>query len=257
MPCSRSFLAVALAAAILAPAIAAQNLGSLEVAGRVRVAGKIEKVSRKRFYLFRGGLEVNKALVDRLRNAEYTSKDCYYCKTKASPEFIAWLKAQDCESPYCRAISEEDTKTVPEFRAAYQKGLKQFRNKPDVARTWLTTNLTPNIREGFYNQQKSTIDKLLGGIKPIQSTMTDSVSVRAIFIDIPILSGKAEKFMISNIVPAEIGGKGIVWACEVEISGEKKVTFPLQVPEPNKMARNCEVFVRDLPSCTATSCDPK
>ncbi len=254
---SRPLIAVVLVAAIFAPTIAAQNLGALEVAGRVRVAGKLEKVSRKRFYLFRGGFEANKALVDRLRTAEYTSKDCYYCKSKASPEFIAWLKAQDCESPYCRAISEEDTKAVPEFLAAYQKGLKQFRNKPDVARTWLTTNLTPSIREGFYNQQKSSIEKLLGGTKPIQSTMTDSVSVRAIFIDIPILSDKSEKFMISNIVPAEIGGKGIVWACEVDIGSERKVTFPLQIPEPGKTARNCEVFVRDLPACTATSCDPK
>src|SRR5687768_9956158 len=99
----------------------AQNFGLLEVAGRVKFAGKVEKVSRKRFYLFRGGLDSNKALVDRLRTAEYVSKDCYYCRAKASPEFVAWLKAQDCESPYCRAISDEDAKTVPEFRIAYQK----------------------------------------------------------------------------------------------------------------------------------------
>ena len=257
MLCSRPLLAVVTAAAIFAPAIAAQNLGSLEVAGRVRVAGKIEKITRKRFYLFRGGLEANKALVDRLRTAEYTSKDCYYCKAKASPEFIAWLKAGDCESPYCRAISEEDAKTVPEFRTAYQKGLRQFRNKPDIARTWLTTNLTPNIREGFYKQQKSVIEKLLEGTRPIQTTMTDSVSVRAIFIDIPIPLGQPEAFLISNIVPTEVGGKGIVWACEVEIGTDKKVVFPLQVPEGNKKAKNCEVFVRDLPTCTATSCDPK
>lgn len=257
MKAFRAICVIALAAAILAPAVAAQNLGALEVAGRIRVAGKTEKVTRKRFYLFRGGLEENKALVDRLRSAVYTSKDCYYCRVKASPEFVAWLKAQDCESPYCRSISEEDTKKVPEFGAAFQKGLKQFRNKPDIARTWLTTNLAPDIRDGFYKLQRSTIDKLLGGLKPIQSTMTDSVSVRGIFIDIPLATGKSEKFLISNIIPAEIGGKGIVWACEAEIGDGKKVLLPLQVPEPNKTAKNCEVFVRDLPTCTATSCDPK
>ncbi|MBK9527960.1 MAG: hypothetical protein IPO41_06485 [Acidobacteria bacterium] len=187
---------------ILLP-VGAANLtaqGALELSGRVKIGAKVEKVERKRFYLFRGGLEANKPLIDRIKAATYTSRDCFYCQAKASPQFIAWLKAEDCESPYCRAVTTEDVTKVPEFQAAYQKGLKQFRNKPDVARNWLTTNLTPALRDGFYKQQKSSITSILGTTKAVQSSMTDSVSVVAIFLDIAIQpsAGKTvETFTVS------------------------------------------------------------
>ena len=35
----------------------AQSLGSLEVSGRVKIDGKQEKLSRKRFYLLKGGFK--------------------------------------------------------------------------------------------------------------------------------------------------------------------------------------------------------
>jgi hypothetical protein len=240
--------------AFLAVPVTAQNLGSLEVAGRVKIGTKTELLKRKRFYLFRGGLEANKTLIDKIKAADAASRDCFYCQTKASPEFINWLKAEDCESPYCRDVTTEDIAKVPEFQAAYQKGMGQFRNKPAVAQKWVTTNLAPNLRDSYYRQRKSLIDSLLAGIKPEQSSMTDSVSVKAIFIDIPLKPGEAaETFLISNLLPIEIGGKGYVWACEVEIGTGKKASLPLKVPGSKK----CEVIVKDLPVCVAGTCAQK
>lgn len=243
-----------------AGSIAGQAVGSLEVTGRVKIAGKAEKLVRKRFYLFHGGLESNKALVDKMKSAEIISRECFYCTQKASPELIAWLGAEDCESPYCRSISTDDVKKVPEFLVAYQKGLKQFRNQPAVAGKWLTTNLAANIRDGFYKQRKASIETVLSGVKPLQSSMTDSVSVRAIFIDIPLMleSGKTtDTFLISNVVPIEFRGKSYLWACEVELGKAKKVTLALQAPDPGKTVKKCEVIVKDLSACAAGSCAAK
>lgn len=243
-----------------APSLVAQ--GTLELSGRVRIGTKVEKVERKRFYLFRGGLEANKSLLDRIKAATYTSLDCFYCQAKASPQFIAWLKAEDCESPYCRAISADDVTKVPEFQAAYQKGLRQFRNRPVIARDWLTTNLTPALRDGFYKQQKASTASILGTTKPVQSSMTDSVSVVAIFLDIPLqlAAGKTtETFTVSNVIPIEIGGKGYIFNCEVDVGATKKVKLPqFQVNDAGKAtSKKCDVVVRDLAACDAGVCAVK
>lgn len=258
----RGIILVLLALPTFSVAVSSQSAGSLEVSGRVKIGGKVEKLARKRFYLFRGGLETNKAFVEKIRSAVVVSRDCFYCEQKASSEFMAWLRAEDCESPYCRSITADDAKNVPEFQAAYQKGMRQFRNKPAVAQQWLTTLLAPNLRDGFYRQRKTSVDLALANTKPLQSSMTDSVSVRAIFIDIPILGaatgGKTtETFLISNVIPLEFAGKSYLWACEVEIGPSKKVTLALQVPEPGKTVRKCEVVVKDLPVCTTGVCPAK
>ena len=238
----------------------AQSTGTLEISGRVKIDGKQERLKRKRFYIFRGGLAANKALVDRLRAAEFVSRDCFYCRMNASPQFRSWLKAEDCESPFCRDITAEDAARVPEFKAALDKGATQFARKPALAREWLTTNLAPALRDGFYLQRKSAVDRVLAGVKPLMTGMTDSVTVKAIFIDIPVApaAGKStETFLVSNIAPIEVGGKSFIWACEVEIGADKKAVRSLPVPEPGKRADKCEVFVRDLPACDGQSCPAK
>ena len=232
------------------------QLGSLEVAARVKIGTKAEKLERKRFYLFRGGLEANKALVERLRAEAPVSRDCFYCRQKASPEFMAWLKANNCESPYCREITAEDVEKVAEFRTAYRKGLKQFPRKSGLARKWITTNLPAPLRNGFYREQKKTLARLLGGVRPVQSVMTDTGNVKAVFIDIPVDPGtkKTETFLVSNVLPIEVGDKSYVWVCEVEIGDAGKlVTLGLKVPPP----KTCEVFIRPLPACSAGSCESK
>lgn len=234
--------------------------GVLEINGRVKIDGKQERLKRKRFYLFRGGLAANKALIDRIRTADFISRDCFYCRMNASPEFRAWLKAEDCESPFCRKITAEDAARVPEFKAAVAKGNRQFVKKPALSIDWLTTNLDPGLRDGFFLERRKSINAVLAGMKPIMSAMTDSVSVKAIFIDIPVAptAGRStETFLVSNLAPFEIGGKSYTWACEVEIGSDKKVVRSLPVPEPGKRADKCEVFIRDVPVCDGQSCQVK
>src|SRR5688500_5145867 len=100
--------------------------GVLEINGRIKIGTKQERLKRKRFYLFRGGLEAHRALVDRMRTSEYISRDCFYCRLNASPEFRAWLKVEDCESPFCREITADDAARVPEFKTAMAKGSREF-----------------------------------------------------------------------------------------------------------------------------------
>ena len=251
-------LRLGVSAVILAAAAAAQivqPLGSLEVSGRVKIDGKQEKLSRKRFYLIRGGLAENKALVDRLGTAHIESRDCFYSRVEASPEFICWLRAENCESPYCRDISAEDIERVPEFLTAYQKGMIQFRKRGAFAIDWLTTKLPPVLSSGYYRMRRSHTDTLLGDIKPLQSSMTDSVTVKSIFIDIPLVNGTGEKFLVTNILPIEFGGKSYLWACEVEIGAAKPASLRLLVPEGGKPVKNCEVWVKELPVCTTEACN--
>jgi hypothetical protein len=234
--------------------------GVLEINGRVKIDGKQERLKRKRFYLFRGGLAANRTLVERIRAADFVSRDCFYCRMKTSVEFRAWLKAEDCESPFCRKITAEDAARVPEFKAAVEKGNRQFVKKPALSIDWLTTNLDPALRDGFYLERRKSIDAVLAGMKPIMSGMTDSVSVKAVFIDIPVAppSGKStETFLISNIAPFEIAGKRYTWACEVEIGADKKAVRSLPIPEPGKRADRCEVFISDVPVCDGQSCPVK
>lgn len=252
------FLLAVLISPFWAVSADAQDRGSLEISGRVSVAGQQVKLKRKRFYLFRGGLEANKEMIDRIKAAAVTSRDCFYCKAKASAEYMSWLKAEDCESPFCREITTEHIAKVPEFQAAYQKGLKQFRNKPQLAQKWLTTNLAPELRDGYYTDRKKLTASLLGTAKPLQSSMTDSVSVVAIFIDVAlnIAAGKkTETFLVSNLVPIEIGDKSYVWACEAEIGTGKKAKLPpLPAPDSSKLVKKCEVIVGTLPKCENGSC---
>jgi len=258
----RGLVMILLLTPIASVSVSAQAFGSLELAARPKIAGKSERVKRKRFYLFSGGLEANRALIDRINAANATSRDCFYCQMKASQEYIAWLKAEDCESPYCRAITDADVAKVPEFQAAFKKGMapKAFNGKAPIALKWLTTNLAPELRDGFYRQRKTLVQTILGGTKPIQAAMTDGLnSSIALFVDIPLKKvepgGKAtETFLYTNLVPIELSGKSYVWACEVEIGSAKKATYSLKVPENNKPVSKCEVLVRDLPVCTAGTC---
>ncbi|MEO8650429.1 MAG: hypothetical protein ABI539_14795 [Acidobacteriota bacterium] len=228
---------------------------SLEVSARVKIDGKIEKLTRKRFYLFSGGLDANKDLVSRIGSTEIMSRDCYYTQAKASSEFICWLQAENCESPYCRRVSQDDVKQVPEFLTAYNKGVTQFRGKTSVALDWLTTNLAPSLVNGFYLQRRTALEKALGGIRPAASTMTDSVTVKAIFMD--ITRNSPGSFTISNVLPIEVGGKSYLWACEVKIEAGKTAKLLLQVPDKGKNVKNCEVLVRDLAVCQTGTCEKK
>ena len=250
-------LLIVLLASIGPVYIAAQALGALDLQGKlVKIDGK-SILARKRFYLFKGGLKDNQTLITRLRNAVVKSRDCFYTQMKASPQYICWLQAENCESPFCRTVAVADIQRVPEFQSAYNAGLTKFRGIKSVADDWILTNMPETLTRGFFDERRALTANLLGGLKPVQSTMSDSTSIKAIFIDIPVIppaGKKTETFLYSNVQPLEFGNKSYVWACEIEIGTEKKAVTSLALPDANRPVKNCEVFIRDLQVCKTESC---
>jgi hypothetical protein len=251
-------LLLALLATLPAAGQTAPSVGSLKFQGQFNSGTRAEKLNRKRFYLLRGGLEENKALIERIRAAEIVSRDCYYSRVQASPQLICWLQAGNCESPYCRKVEQAEVEGVPEFKDAYQKGLKTFGNKPNIALDWLASNLSPIITDGFYKEKESLLTKLLGDVKPVQSAMTGIRAVELNFVDIPVVvpqGKKGEPYTVSNILPIELGDKSYVWACQVDVFPDRPTT--LSLPPIKTPRKTCVVEVKDLNVCKAGGCDQK
>src|SRR5215218_10239880 len=138
--------------------------GVLRIRVRVKAddAAPLRGLARKRFFLIPGTLEQNRALIDAIERQPLVTRDCYYRKLNASPALIEWLKAGDCESVYCREVEQEfitGAKAVPEFAAAFAAAQKEF-GGDETARKWVTTNLDPNLRDGFYRDRQSVIAAL-------------------------------------------------------------------------------------------------
>lgn len=250
-------LVVVLAVQFAIPAAARSDTGSLEVnVKNVKVGGKPAKISRKRFYIFPGGLADNAALVARIKSAEITSRDCYYKGVQASDQYICWLQAENCESPFCRVVDantlDQNDKAhfVPEFFAAYNKGISLFKGKTDIARDWILTNMDDKLVNGFYRQEQSVLATVLGGLKPFASSMTDTPGIRTIFLDIPFTDTETKKkLLITNVLPIEIGGKSYVWTCEKDVEPGKKAILDL-----SRLSKTCEVTERQLKVCTTEAC---
>ncbi len=236
--------------------------GTLSVTARPKILGKQQALKQKRFYLFQGGREANKILIERLRAAKFTSRNCFYCKLNASPKFMDWLNEDggNCDSPYCRPITTEDIEKVPEFQSAFQKGKtsSQFRRKQSLAETWLPTNLDQTFAHGLYDQRKQIVDDILKSLPEfLQSSMTDNTNApTANFINIPLGSSTDGKVVLINLVPIEIGEKSYAWACELDLTKTKRVLIPDYPLDANKV-KNCDVIAWDLPACNAGTCDQK
>ena len=234
-----------------------QAAGSLEVnVKNVKVGGKPAKISRKRFYIFPGGLAENAALVARIKSAEITSRDCYYKGIQASDQYICWLQAENCESPFCRVVEantlDQNDKThfVQEFFDAYTKGVTLYKGKTEIASDWLLTNMPDRLVNGFYRQRQQVLATVLGGVKPFQSSMTDTPGIRTIFLDIPFGENETKrKFLITNVLPIEIGGKSYVWTCEKDIEPGKKAVIDM-----SRLSKTCEMTDRTLKVCATAAC---
>ena len=250
-------VAIAIYFAMPSAGVAQLQNGNIEVnVKNVKVEGKLARLSRKRFYMFPGGLKENAALLQRIKAAEITSRNCYYKALKASDQYICWLQAENCESPFCRVVDAKyidasDKQHVPEFLAAYKKGVTLYRGKTGIAREWLLTNMSDDLVNGYYRQQQKVLATLLGGIKPLQSAMTDTAAIRTIFIDIPFPAGSPPKakYLFTNVLPIEIGNKSYVWSCEKDVEAGKQVILNLA-----RTDRGCEVVERELKVCDTAPC---
>jgi hypothetical protein len=216
-----------------------------------------KELPRKRFFLIKGGLEENKSLVETMKQAALQSRECYYRSLGASEALIKWLKDNDCESVYCRGIEEKyatGSEAVPEFQAAYNQGLRDLKT-PELARRWLTTNLSPELRAGFYNQKQEVLNALLKQAEEtsktkVMSVMTDRKGT-AYLTDI-----EPGIYTISNLVGSETEKTSILWACEKEV---KAVDLAVAMKRPFTLSNEkdpkvkCEIVERPLPVCNQTA----
>jgi hypothetical protein len=208
---------------------------------------------RKRFFLIKGSLEENKGLIEKIKQTPLQSRECYYRSLAASEALIKWLKENNCESVYCREIEDkyvDGIDAVPEFQAAYSQGLRDFKT-PELARRWLVTNLSPELRAGFYNQKQGAINALVAQAEStsttkVMSAMTDRKGT-AYLTDI-----EPGTYTISNLVGSETEKTSILWVCEKEVKAADlavamKRPFTLSNEKDPKV--KCEIVERPLPVC--------
>ena len=229
------------------PAVRQTGILRLRVRVKASDAAPLRGLARKRFYLVPGTIEQNRALVDAIERQALMTRDCYYQKIGASAALIGWLKEGDCESVYCRDVEQDfvsGPKAVPEFVAAFAAGRKEFGND-ETARQWLTTNLPPDVRDGFYHTRQTALEALLkqAGAE-VQSVMTDRNGT-AYFTDLG-----PGTYVLSNLIPAELGQTLVTWNCEVQVKpGDLATEKPFLISNRKEKNVKCVAIEKPKPIC--------
>jgi hypothetical protein len=129
----------------------------------------------------------------------------------ASPELRAWLARHDCDSLYCpeyEAEYERAAAEVPEFRKAFDDGLRKYRNR-ELALRWMTVNFPlRNVRTEYYDRKRAWLEEAARKAGAVASVMTDEKGV-AYFLGV-----KPGPYFVSNLLPAE---GGTLWDCAVNV----------------------------------------
>ena len=229
------------------------NRGVIRLKVKFKSGDVTKELARKRFFLIKGSLDDNKSLIEKIKQTEMMSRECYYRSKGASEALIKWLRDNDCDSVYCREIEEKyvaGNEAVPEFKAAYDEGFRDFKSA-ELARRWLTVNLAADIRDSYYNLKQQTINSFIKQAeatsgKSVLSIMTDRKGT-AYFTDL-----EPGVYTISNLLGSETGASSVRWACEREVKATDlaiamRRPFTLSNEKDPKM--KCEVVVRALPVC--------
>src|SRR3989442_15907330 len=66
--------------------------GVIRLKVRYKTGDVPKDLPRKRFFLIKGRLEENKGLIEKMKQAELLSRECYYRRLSASETLIKWLK---------------------------------------------------------------------------------------------------------------------------------------------------------------------
>jgi hypothetical protein len=170
-------------------------------------------LARKRFYLLRrAAFSAGLDWASMPKHADFLQG--------ASPQLREWLARHDCDSLYCPEFESEfpeAVKTIPEFKRAYDEGLRKYRSER-LALKWLTVNFPlKNVRSDYFRRKKAWLDRAGQQAGKVVAFMTDEKG-RAIFTGF-----KAGDYYISNLFPFAEGGP--VWDCKV-------TTLP---PNPKQM----------------------
>jgi hypothetical protein len=235
------------------PATPAGITGVLRLRVKVKSGDATKSLSRKRFFLIKGSLEQNKAIVAAVEQRQTVTRDCYYTSIGASSALINWLKENDCESVYCREIEREDVegaKAVPEFASAFTAGEKEF-GSADLSRRWLTTNLPEKVRDGFYKERENELRALIKQAEGVSgarvlSVMTDRNGT-AYFIDL-----EPGTYFLSSLLATELGPTIVTWSCEVQVkAGDLATEKPYLVSNRKDKNVKCVGVEKPLPACAA------
>jgi hypothetical protein len=230
------------------PTTPSNGRGVIKLRVKVKPVTPATGLSRKRFFLIKGSLADNQSLIDNMKRQSVTSRACYYRGIGASEALVAWLKQHDCESVYCREVGSEEVDAVPEFQRAVAAGEKEFGNQ-ELARKWLTTNLSEEIRNGYYRHQQQELRTLIESSNAtVTSVMTDQKGT-AYFTDL-----EPGPYVLSNIVRIEGSETASLWTCSVEVEAGEKI-FQISNTREMKPAilnqTQCWSEEQPLPVCPA------
>jgi len=234
------------------------NRGVIRLKVKFKSGDVTKELPRKRFFLIKGGLTDNKTLIEKIKQIEVMSRECYYRSQGASEALIKWLRENDCDSIYCREIEDRylsGPDAVPEFQAAYNQGLREFK-APALARRWLTVNLGAKISDGFYKQKQEVIDALIKRSENATTTMVMSVMtdrkarpISPTSNPVPIrsrISSAAKPERPASCGPARRKLRQLIWRsrCDGHLRCQTRTIPRLSARSSNVLCR----FVRNLGS---------
>jgi len=235
------------------------NRGVIRLKVRYKSEQGMKDLPRKRFFLIKGSLDQNKVLIDKAKQTNVTSRDCYYRAKGASAPLIKWLKENDCETPYCREVEDKylsGADAVPEFSAAFDQAAHELKDRglPEdraLARRWLTNYLSPELRFGFYEQKQKAIQALITEAEattkmPVMSIMTDRKGFGY------LTNIEPGTYTISNLLGSETEKTSVLWVCEREVKATDlgiAMKRPLMLSNEKDPKMKCEIVERPLPVC--------